>query len=113
MKVDVKFAESAERFGVNLGESVEGFNVGFGDIKTLRGKSAYEIAVENGFIGTEAEWLASLRGKDGKDGSNGKDGKDGKTPVKGVDYYTDADKSDMVAAVIAALPVYDGSVIVV
>ena len=25
------------------------------------GKSAYEIAVENGFVGTEAEWLASLK----------------------------------------------------
>lgn len=33
------------------------------------GKSAYEIAVENGFKGTEAEWL---RGIDGKDGENGK-----------------------------------------
>lgn len=117
MKVNIKFAESAE-----------GFNVGFSDIKTLRGKSAYEIAVENGFVGTEAEWLESLHGKDGKDGINGKDGytpikgkdyfdglngKDGKTPVKGVDYFTEADKAEMVSAVIAALPVYDGSVIAV
>ena len=29
------------------------------------GKSAYDIAVENGFVGTEAEWLESLKGKDG------------------------------------------------
>ncbi|MDR2201607.1 MAG: S1C family serine protease [Clostridiales bacterium] len=29
--------------------------------------SAYEIAVENGFEGTEEEWLASLKGRDGKD----------------------------------------------
>ena len=29
-------------------------------------KSAYDIAVENGFIGTEAEWLESLKGEDGK-----------------------------------------------
>ena len=28
----------------------------------VRGKSAYEIAVMNGFDGTEEEWLASLRG---------------------------------------------------
>lgn len=27
------------------------------------GKSAYEIAVKNGFVGTETEWLASLNGK--------------------------------------------------
>ena len=30
------------------------------------GKSAYEIAVQNGFEGTEAEWLDSLNGEDGK-----------------------------------------------
>ena len=29
------------------------------------GKSAYEIAVENGFEGTEKEWLSSLQGEDG------------------------------------------------
>lgn len=29
------------------------------------GKSAYQIAVDNGFKGTEAEWLASLKGEDG------------------------------------------------
>ena len=30
------------------------------------GKSAYKIAVENGYSGTEVEWLRSLAGKDGK-----------------------------------------------
>jgi serine protease Do len=30
--------------------------------------SAYDIAVKNGFVGTEQEWLASLHGKDGQDG---------------------------------------------
>lgn len=30
------------------------------------GKSAYDIALENGFEGTEAEWLESLKGKDGE-----------------------------------------------
>lgn len=29
--------------------------------------SAYDIAVKNGFVGTEKEWLASLEGSDGKD----------------------------------------------
>lgn len=64
------------------------------------GKSAYQIALDEGFVGSEAEWLASLKGKDGKDGINGTDGKpgkdgtngiDGKTPVKGVDYFTQAE----------------------
>lgn len=34
--------------------------------------SAYDIAVKNGFKGTEAEWLESLKGEDGKDGTDGK-----------------------------------------
>ena len=29
------------------------------------GHSAYEIAIENGFVGTAAEWLESLKGRDG------------------------------------------------
>ena len=32
-------------------------------IEGIPGKSAYEIAVDNGFEGTEAEWLESLRGR--------------------------------------------------
>ena len=35
--------------------------------------NAYDIAVKNGFKGTQAEWLASLNGTDGKDGENGND----------------------------------------
>lgn len=29
------------------------------------GYSAYEVALQNGYVGTEEEWLASLHGKDG------------------------------------------------
>ncbi|WP_407444473.1 hypothetical protein [Fibrobacter sp.] len=72
------------------------------------GKTAYEIAVDNGFNGTEEEWLASLKGEKGDkgdkgetgatgekgdkgdtgekgaDGMNGKDGTDGKNGTNGV-----------------------------
>ena len=41
------------------------------------GKSAYEIAVENGFEGTEAEWLESLKGDKGETGSQGNQGVQG------------------------------------
>lgn len=41
------------------------------------GDSAYQIAVANGFVGTEVEWLASLQGSDGVDGTNGTNGVDG------------------------------------
>lgn len=36
------------------------------------GKSAYQIALDNGFVGTEQEWLASLQGSDGDNGTDGK-----------------------------------------
>ena len=38
------------------------------------GKSAYEIAVDNGFEGTEQEWLDSLVGETGEQGETGDDG---------------------------------------
>ena len=43
-----------------------------------RGLSAYEIAVKNGFSGTEKQWLESLKGADGADGLDGRDGEAGK-----------------------------------
>ena len=38
------------------------------------GLSAYEIAVEEGYVGTIDEWLESLQGTDGTDGTDGEDG---------------------------------------
>ena len=35
------------------------------------GLSAYEVALANGFVGTEEEWLASLVGPQGEPGSGG------------------------------------------
>ena len=57
------------------------------------GASAYEIAVKNGFEGTETEWLESLNGEDGK------------TPIKGEDYFTEADKKEIVASAAASVPI--------
>ena len=48
------------------------------------GRSAYEIAIENGFVGTAAEWLESLKGRDGIDGKDGLPGKDGKNGADGL-----------------------------
>lgn len=38
------------------------------------GKTAYEIACQNGFSGTESEWLASLVGPSGTNGATGEKG---------------------------------------
>jgi hypothetical protein len=54
------------------------------------GLSAYEIAIKDGFTGTETEWLESLKGEkgdtgasgeNGTNGANGKDGTDGVSPT--------------------------------
>lgn len=45
------------------------------------GKSAYEIAVENGFEGTQEQWLESLKAD---------------VPTKGVDYFTVEDKAEFI-----------------
>ncbi len=51
------------------------------------GLSAYEIAVSEGFEGTEAEWLASLKGEPGQDGLPGRDGEPGVPGEDGLSAY--------------------------
>lgn len=67
------------------------------------GKSAYEIAVANGFIGAESEWLESLKGSDGRDGVDGKDGTDGLPGKDGVDGEPGANGTDGKSAYIIAV----------
>ena len=50
-------------------------------------------------------------GAQGEQGISGTDGADGYTPVRGVDYWTSADKSEIVDDVISALPTYNGEVV--
>lgn len=48
------------------------------------GASAYDVAVEEGFVGSKSEWLASLVGATGAAGANGTNGSDGISPVANV-----------------------------
>lgn len=117
--MNVSFSETNSTMPVAFSESGQSVNADFGNVQTVNiGLSAYQVAVKNGFKGTEQEWLNSLKGKDGytprkgidyfdgqhgkdgKDGANGKDGvngkdgingKDGYTPIKGVDYFDGKD----------------------
>lgn len=50
------------------------------------------------------------QGNKGDKGDTGAAGADGKTPVKGTDYFTEAEKAEMINNVIAALPKYVGGV---
>ena len=47
-------------------------------------------------------------GLKGDKGDKGDPGSDGKTPVKGTDYWTAADKAEIVDDVLAALPTWTG-----
>lgn len=90
-------------------------------------KNAYQIAVENGFVGTESEWLESLKGADGRGiisseiNANGElvltysDGSTANVGVvkgkDGTDYVlTDTDKSDIANIVINE---YDSSLMTI
>ena len=70
------------------------------------GKSAYEIAVEHGYEGTEAQWLASLQGPQGPAGADGQQGPAG---ADGDDYVLTAqDKTDIANIVLSELPTTQG-----
>lgn len=69
------------------------------------GKSAYQIAVDSGFVGNEAAWLASLVGPEGETGENGEAGQRGSLWFQGSgtpsvsalpnDMYLDIDTGDI------------------
>jgi len=42
-----------------------------------QGLSAYQVAVANGYSGTESQWLVSLVGAAGQDGADGEQGPQG------------------------------------
>lgn len=64
----------------------------------------------NWYLGTTNTGKPSRgeKGDKGADGTNGKDGINGKTPVKGTDYWTEADKAEIVNDTLAALPTWAG-----
>ena len=80
---------TAEEVDAEISRAIDNIEIDLG----LVGKSAYDIAVVNGFEGTEVEWLESLKGADGADGAqgiqglNGADGKDGRS-ITSVDINT-------------------------
>ena len=66
---------------------------------TIRGYSAYEVAVLNGFKGTEDEWLESLVGDKGDKGDKGEKGDKGDRGEKGEKGDSGSGTGDMLASV--------------
>lgn len=54
---------------------------GSGSLQGKDGKSAYQIALDKGFIGTEEEWLESLKGEAGLQGNKGDKGEPGNSGI--------------------------------
>ena len=84
---------------VNGSHSADVLNGGKGD----NGVSATHVWNGTVLTITSASGTSSADLK-GDKGDKGADGAAGYTPVKGTDYYTEADKNEMVQRVLAALP---------
>ena len=74
-------------------------------LQNFRGYSAYEIAVQHGFEGSESEWLASLPGKDGLEASvNGiSQDETGSILLTGENIPVQSGQQETVAQALAAL----------
>ncbi|SFB10826.1 collagen-like protein [Selenomonas ruminantium] len=72
------------------------------------GRSAYEIALDNGFVGSEKAWLESLKGADGAQGPQGEQGIQGVPGEKGADGATGAKGADGKAATVKIGTVTEG-----
>ena len=59
----------------------------------MPGKSAYQLWLEEGNMGSKEDFLESLKGEDGYTPIKGTDYFDGYTPIKNVDYF-DGEKGD-------------------
>lgn len=70
-------AKTPKSITVKLGANVSTGGTG------IDGKSAYQIAIKHGFVGTEQEWLASLVGPKGEQGMQGEPGIKGDTGERG------------------------------
>lgn len=96
------FSDNDSEFIVNGStDTGTGMDTSFGETVPMRGDpgaSAYEVAVENGFKGSEEEWLASLVGPQGGQGPAGY------TPVRGKDYWTESDKQEIAEEAAALVP---------
>ncbi len=62
------------------------------------GASAYQVAVNNGFVGSEAAWLLFLKGTPGTNGTNGSNGSNGAPGTDGDDGIDGASAYELAVA---------------
>ena len=133
MKLSVSFEENSSIINASLSGGDKTFEGKFGELTavTERGATFIPTVSDEGIISWENDRdlenpaPVNIKGPAGKDGATGPQGprgetgatgatgpagKDGYSPVRGKDYWTEADKAEIVSAVLAALPVYAGEV---
>ena len=69
------------------GETSATLHNGANGEKGSDGKSAYQIAVEQGYQGSESDWLSSLKGDKGEKGNTGAKGNPGQDSAEGKSAY--------------------------
>ena len=69
------------------GETSATLHNGANGEKGTDGKSAYQIAVEQGYQGSESDWLSSLKGDKGEKGNTGAKGNPGQDSTDGKSAY--------------------------
>ena len=69
------------------GETSATLHNGANGEKGTDGKSAYQIAVEQGYQGSESDWLSSLKGDKGEKGNTGAKGNPGQDGTEGKSAY--------------------------
>ena len=69
------------------GETSATLHHGANGEKGTDGKSAYQIAVEQGYQGSESDWLSSLKGDKGEKGNTGAKGNPGQDGAEGKSAY--------------------------
>ena len=93
--------EKIDKVENNIGEVVNDYlikNPVVVDLSNYYTKSQVDAAIDT------VELTPGPQGPEGPRGPQGEPGRDGHTPVKGTDYWTETDKAEIVADVIAAIP---------
>lgn len=96
--------EKIDRVENNIGEAVNDYlikNPVVVDLSNYYTKSQVDAAIDAVELTPGPQ---GPQGPQGAPGAPGAPGQDGHTPVKGTDYWTETDKAEMVADVIAAIP---------
>ena len=106
-EIIVNIVEQVTEISANITETAPEFLVQISSARGDDGLSAYQVAVENGYVGTENEWLVSLKGEKGDQGIQGIQGIQGEKGNQGIQGIQ-GEKGDTGAQGIQGIPGIQG-----